>query len=101
MAEEYPNDTTPSQLVVETYPVVNSAPLRLSLTPSAIREHYDGSSPGIDNLTDEQLLAVGNSVLCSDELYRVFHEELQLAIEELYGLDPEADDGDEDDGPFA
>ncbi len=78
--------------VQETFPVINSLPLRLSFVPDAIRDHFDGSSPGIEHLTDAQLELVGEYALNSDTLYAAFHEVLKEALDTIYNIDPEADD---------
>lgn len=62
--------------------------LRLSFTPNAIREHFEGADDE-DNLTlgmsDEQLAEVGRAALTDDGLYRAFHEALTWALGEAAG----------------
>lgn len=57
--------------------------LRLSFTPAAIREHFEGDDEDpTASLTDEQLAEVGRTALTDDGLYRAFHEALVWALEE-------------------
>lgn len=80
-----------SDLTTEDFPVVGGLPLRLSFTPDAIREHFDGDDDGIsekvESMTDDQLAEVGASALMDDRLYGVFHEVLcdALSDEEVQG----------------
>lgn len=73
----------------EVYPVVDHVLLRLSVTPEAVREHYADSAL-VRGMTDAELARVGEHVVTSDELYDAFHRCLQVAFEEIYGVDPEA-----------
>jgi len=57
--------------------------LRLSFTPAAIREHFDGDDHDpVGHLTDEQLTEIGKVALTDEGLYRAFHEALVWALEE-------------------
>lgn len=57
--------------------------LRLSFTPDAIREHFEGDEPDpTEGLTDEQLAEVGRMALTDDGLYRAFHDALTWAIKD-------------------
>lgn len=53
----------------------------LSFEPDAIREHFevDEDDP-TEDMTDEELLAIGENALQDDELYRVFHELLKEGV---------------------
>jgi hypothetical protein len=56
--------------------------LRLSFTPSAIREHFEGDEPDpTEGMTDEQLREIGEAALNDDILYREFHRALVAAFE--------------------
>jgi hypothetical protein len=55
--------------------------LRLSFTPDAIREHFEGDEPDpTEGMTDEELADVGRSALCDDILYREFHQALVAVL---------------------
>lgn len=57
--------------------------LRLSFTPDAIREHFEGDDPDpTEHMTDEELADVGRTALLDDGLYRAFHEALTWALED-------------------
>lgn len=62
-----------SNHVSEIFPTVGGVPLRLSLTPEAIWEHFDGYDLG---LTEEQLRHVGIGVLFDDSFNAAFHDAL-------------------------
>lgn len=56
--------------------------LRLSFTPDAIREHFEGDDPDpTEGLTDEQLADVGRHALTDEGLYDAFHESLTWALD--------------------
>ena len=56
---------------------VDGLPLRLSFTPDAIREHFEGGDyASVDKMSDEELAQVGATALTDDGLYRAFHEAL-------------------------
>jgi hypothetical protein len=60
--------------------------LRLSFTPDAIREHFEGDEPDpTEGMTDEQLTEVGRTALVDEGLYRAFHESLTWALTENDG----------------
>ena len=59
---------------------VDGMPLRVDFSPEAIRQHFDKRR--VDQLTDEQLLQVGQAALWSDDLWACFHEILCQAVEE-------------------
>lgn len=67
--------------ITETFPLVDSIPLRLSFTPEAIREHYeDGDGAELEDLSDAMLAKAGSYALSDDGLYRAFHEALEAAL---------------------
>jgi hypothetical protein len=74
--------------VVESFPVVRGLPLRLSLVPDAIRDHFD-TSDAVESLTDDELMNVGEEVLDSQEFYDAFHAALVSAFVKLHGFDPD------------
>ena len=74
--------------VVERVPVVDGLPLRLSLEPDAIREHFEYSDR-VQSLSDEQLMDIGAIALCDDRLYRGFNLALRAAILRNEGFDPD------------
>lgn len=60
--------------------------LRLSFTPDAIREHFEGDEPDpTEGMTDEQLAEVGRTALTDDMLYDAFHGALVWALDEERG----------------
>lgn len=68
---------------VETYNIAHyRIPLRLSFTPTAIREHFedDQAFPEVENMTDADLAKVGYDALVDDRLYETFHEVLVDAL---------------------
>lgn len=69
---------------------VDGMPLRVDFSPEAIRQHFDKRR--VDQLTDEQLLQVGQAALWSDDLWACFHEILCQAVEEELGFSPEDPD---------
>jgi len=76
-----------SRNAVEVFPVVDGLPLRLAVTPDAVRDHFEaGEEPQaalVAAMSDEQLCLVGEVVLCDDRLYRAFHECLMSAVDEV------------------
>lgn len=76
--EEADDDTESTKVNPEADPF-----LRLYFTPSAIRSHFecDDDDP-TENLTDDDLAAIGAMAIQDDSLYRVFHEVLSFALDE-------------------
>ena len=70
----------PRDLEIEEW---NGLPLRLSFTPSAIREHFADGDDDLSRLSDEQLASVGEAALADGRLYKVFHEVLLDALGNL------------------
>lgn len=60
------------------FPAIHGLLLRLSFTPDAIREHFEGDpiSDHLDTLTDDALAQIGFDALTDDRLYEVFHQVL-------------------------
>jgi hypothetical protein len=55
--------------------------LRLSFTPDAIRDHFEGDEPDpTEGMTDEQLTEVGRTALADHGVYRAFHDALVLRL---------------------
>ena len=68
---------------VETYNIAHyRIPLRLSFTPTAIREHFEGDEefPEVEDMADGDLAEVGYDALVDDRLYETFHEVLVDAL---------------------
>lgn len=82
----------------ETVTVVRGLPLRLSLDPDAILQHFEGheGEDQLAELTREQLLEIGEAVLTGDTLYDAFNRALRDEIRERHGFDPETGETDED-----
>jgi hypothetical protein len=60
--------------------------LRLSFSPTALREHFEMYDPDpTAGLSDEQLREVGWAALSDDRLYEVFHAVLADALEDVAG----------------
>ena len=72
--------------VTETFPVVNSVPLRLACDPTAIREHFEAEPELLEGFTDEQLLLIGEAVVTSDVMCKTFNTVLTTAIYEANGF---------------
>lgn len=81
----------------ETVPELCGLPLRLSVSPTAIREHFE-TSLRVLNMSDQKLAEIGAAVLQDDELYEAFNLALREAFEDLAGFDPDEDEEDEEDG---
>lgn len=74
----------------ESFPVVDGLPLRLSLVPDAIREHY-ADSTDVQRMSNTQLHAIASRVLTSDAFYADFHNALTEAFRDEYGFDPDSE----------
>lgn len=76
--------TTPATDSSEQITHIGGLPLRLSFEPDAIREHFDADDgfEHVESMGDTDLAAVGETALCDDRLYRVFHEVLVSALTE-------------------
>jgi len=65
-------------------PDVDDEDLRLSFSPAAIRDHFEGEDPDpTKGLTDEQLREVGWMALTDDFIYAEFHRSLGAALADL------------------
>jgi len=60
--------------------VVDDEDLRLSFSPFAIREHFEGDDDPTDGMSDEELREVGWAALTADSLYEVFHRILSEEV---------------------
>lgn len=98
LTSEFADDDRPLEEVAETYPSISGLPLRLSLTPRAIREHFEDISR-VQRLGERTLVLVGEHVLTSDDFYRAFHAALRAAFEEVCGFDPDDELEDDEDAP--
>lgn len=58
----------PPDTVTETFPVVNGVPLRLDLSPEALRQHFDDDA-AIVRMDDATLRQVGYDLLSRDSFY--------------------------------
>lgn len=76
------------EVMQEEVPVIRSLPLRLSLCPEAIQQHFE-TDERVANLPRAKLLDVGEYVLEDDTFYEAFHEALCTALKELAGFDPD------------
>ena len=69
-------------------------PLRLSLEPVAIRQHFESCGKAGERLaalSDETLADIGLAALASDLLETAFNHALRDACQEIAGFDPEGD----------
>lgn len=69
--------------------------LRLTFSPTAIREHF-GDSNEVEDLSREVLLQVGSLALQDDRIYAAFNLALRDAMIEVAGFDPDANTEDEE-----
>lgn len=90
--------TTPDDegCMTEEVPVLHALPLRLSVCPAAIIDHFE-TNDRVNGLSRRQLLEIGEHVLTSDAFYKAFHEALCEAVEEIAGFHPDQGIDDDDD----
>lgn len=67
--------------VTETHLVVDGSPLRICLSPEALREmRPEGDRNPVDDLTDSDLAHIASGVLYSDGVWAAIHDALDAEI---------------------